>query len=93
MTATGEPSAYDLQRARARDAISTEVNWRPIFSGDKANESMEIRRVARTNLAIAEAILTLAEAVRPAPVQVQVRVDHDAVQAAVRDALAKDGAA
>lgn len=78
---------YEAQRDAARHTISRAQEG-PILAPSKGATVYDARLVA-SNLAIAEAILTLAEAVRPAPVEVSVKVDidEDQIVRSVRDAV------
>ncbi|MEV8029254.1 hypothetical protein [Cellulosimicrobium funkei] len=83
-------SPFEAQRDRARAAIAHANQVRQTFdakgrfAGYGGTDTIDFGSVA-----IAEAILTLAEAVRPAPVEVSVKVDidEDQIVQSVRDAV------
>jgi hypothetical protein len=81
-------SAYGTQRDTARRTIADALSghWSVDARGRQYPES-ESSQVARSNLAIAESLLAVAEALRPAPVEVEVTVTKEQIAQSVRDAM------
>ncbi|MDQ8040651.1 hypothetical protein RDI86_02190 [Cellulosimicrobium sp. XJ-DQ-B-000] len=83
-------SPFEAQRDATRQTIrfAQSASYPEFPRGTDPSAYVATRQVNAT-LAVAEAILTLAEAVRPAPVEVSVKVDidEDQIVQSVRDAV------